>query len=213
MKRFDAILVFARAPVSGQVKTRLANDIGDAAALAAYERLGRACWDSVLGARRATGCRAHVVYTPENGEARVRGWLSEADVYEAQQGGDLGDRMSAAVAAALGGGARRVVLVGTDCPALSASLLVEAFAALDDADVVLGPATDGGYYLIGMASACTEVFADVPWSTARTLEVTLLRAAAAGLRVKQLERLSDVDTAADWRAWTRAATDSRISPG
>lgn len=201
----DALIVFARAPELGRVKTRLASEIGDAEALAAYRELGRICWSNALAARAAGGCRALVAYTPRDGEDAVRAWLTGADAYVAQQDGDLGERMLAALTAERDGGARRVVVIGTDCPTLSAGALADAFAALADADVVIGPATDGGYYLIGMSRAHRMLFADVPWSSAHTLAVTLGRARAAGLRVAQLHPLSDVDTADDWHAWQRAA--------
>ena len=82
-------------------------------------------------------------------------------------------------------------------------MLTDAFVTLHTADVVIGPATDGGYYLIGMSRAHDVLFADVPWSSPLTLGVTLDRAQAAGLRVALLQPLSDVDTADDWYAWKR----------
>lgn len=202
-----AIVAFARAPELGRVKTRLASELGDPAALAAYHELGRACWQAVLAARSALGCRALVAFTPAPAEQVMRDWLGGADAYFAQPAGDLGHRMLAAIAAALAGGAQRVVLIGTDCPQLSHPAMADALAALDDADVVIGPATDGGYYLVGMSRPHAVVFADVPWSSSLTLAITLERAAAAGLRVVQLSTLSDVDTAEDWRAWRAAVAD------
>ena len=199
-----AIVTFARAPELGRVKTRLASELGARAALAAYHELGRVCWQAVLAARSALGCRTLVAFTPAPAEQAMRDWLPGADAYLAQPEGDLGRRMLAAIAAALGGGAQRVVLIGTDCPMLSPQLIAEALAALDDVDVVIGPATDGGYYLVGMSRAHAALFADVPWSSHLTLSITLERAATAGLRVAQLAPLSDVDTADDWRAWRHA---------
>ena len=199
----DVIVVFARAPELGRVKTRLAEEIGDAAALVAYLELGRTCWSNALAARGAMGGRALVAYTPDDGGDSVRAWLSGADAYMAQRDGNLGERMLSALTAVLSDGALRVVVIGSDCPTLSARLLTDAFVALHTADVVIGPATDGGYYLIGMSRAHDVLFADVPWSSPLTLGVTLDRAQAAGLRVALLQPLSDVDTADDWYAWKR----------
>ncbi len=201
----DVIILFARAPELGRVKTRLAQEIGDAAALAAYQELGRTCWSNAVAARSTLGGRALVAYTPHDGEASVRAWLSGADAYMAQQSGDLGQRMLSAITLALSDGAGQVVVIGSDCPTLSERVLLDAFAALDRADVVIGPATDGGYYLIGMSRARDVLFADVPWSSALTLRVTMDRAHAAGLRVAKLQPLSDVDTADDWCAWRSRA--------
>ncbi len=201
----DAIVVFARAPQLGLVKTRLASEIGDAAALSAYVELGRITWEHASDARRTLHCHAVVAYTPRDAEPAVRAWLGGADAYIAQDEGDLGQRMLGAIARVLADGAGRVVVIGTDCPSLTSGVLGDAFAALNDADVVLGPATDGGYYLIGMSRPFGAIFSDVPWSSANTLAVTLERAAAARLKVAQLSPLSDVDTAADLIAWQREA--------
>ena len=200
----DTIVVFARAPELGRVKSRLAAEIGEVAALAAYDALARGCWRNTLEARDDTGCRAVIAFTPDDAGPAVHAWLADADSCIAQGTGDLGDRMLGAITAVLAAGARKVVVTGTDCPALSAAVLRDAFAALDASDVVLGPATDGGYYLIGMSAAHGAVFTGVPWGSDRTLAVTLAHSAAAGLRVALLGPLSDVDTAEDWRAWTHS---------
>lgn len=202
-----AIVTFARAPEHGRVKTRLAAELGAAEALAAYRELGRTCWRAVLAARATSGCRALVAYTPAGEEQAMRDWLAGGDAYLAQPEGDLGHRMFAAITAARAQGAERVVLIGTDCPMLSHEILADAFAALDDADVVFGPATDGGYYLVGMSEAHRLLFEHVPWSSPLTLGTTLAHAATAGLRVAQLKPLSDVDTADDWRAWRAAVAE------
>jgi rSAM/selenodomain-associated transferase 1 len=128
-------------------------------------------------------------------------WLGGDLSYEPQLESDLGARMHAAIAARVAAGARRVVVIGTDCPGVTGAGVRSAFAALDDADVVLGPATDGGYYLIGMREPQAALFRDVPWSTHRTLAVTLERARAARLCVALLDTLRDIDTADDWRAY------------
>lgn len=94
-----------------------------------------------------------------------------------------------------------MIVVGTDCPSLTAETVEQAFDALERAEVVIGPALDGGYYLIGMSSLQSSLFIDVPWSSADTRAITLERARAAGLRVSLLPVLRDIDTANDWRAW------------
>lgn len=193
-----SLVIFARAPQLGRVKTRLAREIGDAAALAAYVGLANECWVQARGAQLRLDARLVVAFTPPEGEDAIREWLTEATEYMSQSSGDLGERMLHAVARELDIGADRVVVMGTDCPSLSAGVLGAAFGALDEADVVIGPAMDGGYYLIGMRGAHSALFADVPWSSPDTLATTLDRAREAGLSVRQLGLLRDVDTAADW---------------
>jgi rSAM/selenodomain-associated transferase 1 len=124
----------------------------------------------------------------------------------AQSGHDLGARMADAFARAFARGARRVAIVGTDVPGVSRATVREALSALEVADVVMGPADDGGYYLIGLRAPWPGLFAGIEWSTPSVREQTLARAAAAGLSVRELARLRDVDTLEDVRAeWPRIA--------
>lgn len=212
----DVLVIFARAPERGRVKTRLAAAVGDDAALACYRALGAAVVRAVRPPRDGgvPAWRTVVAHTPADAAPALRAWLAPAGgalAYEPQADGDLGARMRAAVERAVEAGAARVVVIGTDCPDVDATVVGEALAALDDpdapggADVVLGPALDGGYYLVGVrapaARACTALFEQVPWSASDTLAVTLARAAAAGLRVAQLAPRRDVDTVDDWRWW------------
>lgn len=204
-----ALVVLARAPELGRVKTRLAREIGEAAALQAYRELGTA----VLGAVGRLGdCDLVVAYTPADRKGPVRAWLGPAPGYEPQREGDLGARMLGAIASRFAAGAAKVLVIGTDCPDLDPELLEAAFAQLDRSDAVLGPAADGGYYLVGMKRPIPEVFQGIPWSTPATLSATLARAAAAGISVALLEERRDIDTAADWRAW-RAAQGGASAPG
>ena len=193
-----ALIVFARVPADGQVKTRLAAAIGAAAATAAYTRLAQL----VIGAvQQGSSYSVSVAYTPADGERAMRAWLGPGLAMQPQADGDLGARMASAIGEAIDGGAGRVVVIGTDCPAVTAHVVEEAFTRLDGADVVIGPASDGGYYLIGMSRLHPGLFADVPWSSPETLRTTLERARALQLRVTMLDERRDIDTADDWRAW------------
>lgn len=212
------LVVFARAPERGRVKTRLAASIGDEAALDCYRALGAAVVAAVRPPAPPDGrpaWRTVVAHTPADAAPALADWLApvhDALAYLPQHDGDLGARMRAAVEHAVAEGADRVVVIGTDCPDVDAATVAEALAALADADVVLGPALDGGYYLVGVRApadrASAALFAGVPWSAPDTLEVSLARAAAAGLTVAQLAPLRDVDTGEDlawWQERLRAA--------
>jgi uncharacterized protein len=213
-----ALILIARAPVPGAVKTRLAAEIGAGPALRAYRALGRRVARAVATLDR---CRRIVAYTPADAETVTREWLGAEFTYEAQAPGDLGDRMAAALAAQWASGADQVVLIGTDCPTLDGATVEAAFAALaGGAPAVFGPADDGGYYLVGAsrgaARACgvgaaelsAILFTGVPWSSAHTLSATLARARQRGLHVALLPSMRDVDTAADWRAWLTTEADT-----
>lgn len=188
------VIVFARAPVPGRVKTRLAADLGPERATRIYRWLGRATVDALR-----PGPWAVTVYVepPDDVSTEsVRDWLGHGVEYQGQTAGDLGTRMAAAIADALGR-TSAVCVVGTDIPDVHESTVQDAFDALETHDLVLGPATDGGYYLVGLTQPRPELFRDIPWSTDRVLELTLERAHAAGLRVAALEPRTDVDTVED----------------
>ena len=192
------LLIFARHPELGRVKTRLARTLGDEAALAVYvELLGhtRAAAEALPGAHKTIWFADHAP-TPAEAEAHWPGYDCRV-----QPAGDLGQRMAAAFGQAFAAGAEAAAIIGTDCPGLSTAHLAAAFAHLRDHDVVLGPADDGGYYLLGMRQVHAALFADKAWSTDAVLPATLADAARLGLRVALLPTLRDVDTEADLRAW------------
>ena len=203
------LVVFARAPVAGRVKTRLYQPRdGEAAGLTAEQAaavyaafIADVCAGGVRSgiARRRLYVAGDVTHPHLVQVARESGFTICA-----QQGADLGDRMSAAIDAELSAGASSVVLVGTDSPTLPASYLQRAADFLAGAaDVVLGPAADGGYYLIGARHPIPTVFAaGMAWGTAQVLPATLQRLhelAAAGTQVALLPFFYDVDTPSDLR--------------
>ena len=191
-----SLLVFAKAPYPGRVKTRLAPALGEEKAAALYRRMGKTIIEAVL-----TGdFRTTVVYDPPGEVRAMRDWLGESVPLTPQSGGDLGTRMSTAISQALET-AQRVCLIGTDTPEVDSAVVIEAFDALDSADLVLGPARDGGYYLVGMSEPRPEIFDGIAWSTDGVYRDTLARADESALRVAELETLTDVDEPADIPEW------------
>jgi rSAM/selenodomain-associated transferase 1 len=184
------IVVFGREPRPGSVKSRLAATVGSEQASAVYAVL----LDAALRAARAAGFETVLSLAGPPSAAWVRG-LKVA--WELQQGADLGTRMAAAFAAHLGGGADRVVLVGSDCPGLRPRHLRAAQAALAAAPVVLGPSTDGGYWLIAQRAPGVDLFSEIPWSAPTTLAATRRRLRKVGIEWSELETLVDIDTEAD----------------
>lgn len=201
------IIIFARAPRLGEVKTRLAAEMGNEAALEVYRELAEIAFSSVA---RAAADRAVVACTPDTCLDQLRAWTAKTSgvvMHCVPQGsGDLGERLTRAIDDGFYHGANAVIVIGTDCPALTSSVLNGAFAVLDHADVVIGPAYDGGYYLIGLRAPHVELFAGLPWSTPDVLAMTIEAARRGALSVRLLPPLADIDTAADWRAW-RGATE------
>ncbi|RSK34557.1 TIGR04282 family arsenosugar biosynthesis glycosyltransferase [Hymenobacter metallilatus] len=201
------LLIFARHPELGRVKTRLAADIGAEGALAVYQEL--------LAHTRAVVAPLAVHKTV---------WLAEAPAaplpapewpgYEPllQPAGDLGQKMQTAFAHAFARQAGRVLIIGTDCPGLTTALLTEAFEALLTHDVVLGPAADGGYYLLGMRQLYPQLFQAKSWSTATVRAETLADIRRLQLRLHQLPELQDIDTGADLKAW-QTSSGRTLVPG
>jgi hypothetical protein len=201
--RMDALVVMARAPRLGTVKTRLAAEVGDERALAIH----RAMTERVVRAVGSAPCAVTVSYTPSDAGTEMGEWLGDRFQFVPQSGSGLGERMLAAIEGRLAGGAERVVVIGTDCPTLDAGTVREALAALETHDVVFGPASDGGYYLVGVRGPHRAIFDRVPWSSEHTLAVSLVRAADAGLTIALLDEMRDVDTAEDWR-WHEERQDT-----
>ena len=188
------LIVFVKAPRPGEVKTRLAAGIGAEQAAAAYRALAEGVLERT--APLAQEYERLVFHAPPEAGAEIALWLP-AETLVPQEGPDLGARMDAAFGAAFERGARKAVLVGSDVPQLGRTHVGQAFDALEDVPVVLGPAADGGYYLVGLRERRPELFQGIEWGTAGVLEATLARCAALGLRPRLLATLVDIDTAAD----------------
>ncbi len=203
----ETLLVFAKAPVPGRVKTRLGAEVGHNQAARIYTYLARRVVDRIRGG--AYGIR--VCYDPPGEREAVRAMLPRhQDLrFLSQHPGQLGERLEWAFREAFRR-ATRVVVIGTDAPGVDAALVSEAFFRLRQVDLVLGPALDGGYYLLGLSHPAPELFAGIPWSTEKVLERTLERARARGLETALLPPLPDVDTLADWK--DHLATEG-LAPG
>jgi rSAM/selenodomain-associated transferase 1 len=192
----DALIVFVKAPRPGSVKTRLVPVLGAEGAAAFYRILAEE--EVRRTAPRAGDYTRRLFFAPADARDAITAWFPD-EVLVPQQGADLGARMGAAFEESFRSGARRVAIIGTDVPTVSRELVLDAFRALGDHDVVLGPARDGGYYLLALARPCTEIFRGIPWSTADVLSATVAKARALGLSVKALETLTDIDTLEDVR--------------
>ncbi|MFZ3261518.1 MAG: TIGR04282 family arsenosugar biosynthesis glycosyltransferase [Thiobacillus sp.] len=191
------IVIFAKAPVPGRVKTRLIPVLGEAGAA----RLAARMLDLALGKARAAAVGpVELCMSPAPDSPDWAGIPLPADIETRDQGaGDLGARMARAAQRALAQG-EAVLLIGTDCPQLTAARLREAAAQLMSHDAVLHRAADGGYPLLGLRAFDASLFDDIPWSTAAVADLTLERMAALGWNVWLGETLQDIDVPADLAA-------------
>jgi rSAM/selenodomain-associated transferase 1 len=195
----SVLAIMARAPVLHQCKTRLESELGAEGALQAHIELVHA---TLARLHKVTNVQVSLWVTQFDEATRAWGAEFDLPVYE-QHGSDLGARMHNVFVSLFEAGAGQVCLVGTDCPEVSSSYVVQAFAGLSVTPLVLGPAQDGGYGLIGMSKPCAVVFQDIEWSSPVVSAQTLQRAAAANLAVTVLETIWDVDDPADWRRYLR----------
>lgn len=164
-----AIILFVRNPVLGEVKTRLAATIGKENALEIYKKL----LEHTRSITAHLPCDKFVFYADYINEQDL--WKNEIYKKRIQDGEDLGERMTRAFQSLLGSGYKEVLIIGSDCYELSQQHLEEAFEMLQRTDVVLGPATDGGYYLLGLKEPTPELFTDMAWSKAGVFNETINR--------------------------------------
>ena len=189
-----ALGLFARAPIPGQVKTRLAPALTPEGTTALYR-----CFllDTVGLAMMVRSWETIIFYTPAKARRVLRDMVKEPLELISQSRGDLGERMSQAFQELFARGHRLAVILGGDLPTLPLGRLRAAFSALEQRPVVLGPSLDGGYYLIGLQAPQPELFEGVAWGTPQVLEQTVDRLNRLGLEAECLEPWYDVDTADD----------------
>lgn len=190
----DSLLVFYKYPEKGFAKTRLAKEIGEEEALKVYKVLLSYTFDII---NELTDTDIYLFYTTKR-QGHDIDEICNSDWYiHKQSGGSLGKRFSNGFQDVLGPTGKKVVVIGTDCVGLTKDIIKEAFASLNDSDIVIGPTEDGGYYLIGMKEA-HNVFQDIPWSTENVYERTIERVNDLGLDHHTLPILNDVDVKKDW---------------
>lgn len=197
--RQTTLIVFARVPRLGEVKTRLAATMGAPAALEIYCEL---LLHTLATAASAVGYQRRVLMLADDDPHAVcTGWAERFGfVIDIQHGADLGERMQRAIDTTCIAG-HRAVLIGSDCPAMRPGDLEDAHAALCTADSVVAPAEDGGYVLIGCARPGLPLFERIDWGSPRVFEQTLARAQTHSITVARLRTLWDVDTIEDWQRW------------
>jgi hypothetical protein len=199
IKRQRHLIIYAKRPLPGYAKTRLGADLGDEAAAGFYARLLYGYLFNLLNAD--LGDSAVTLSVATSADVAFFAEAFPELTVRAQVTGDLGTRMATSLERAFAQGAEAAVLTGSDIPGLNATRIDDAFRALDDAPVVIGPAVDGGYYLIGMQAPGVDLFHDIPWSTDQVLAQTEAQAHAQGLALVKLPQLMDIDTVEAYTVW------------
>jgi len=184
------LIIFVKNPVLGNVKTRLAKGIGDEKALEIYVQL----LELTRKVAQQINCTRHVFYSDE---IENDAWDEDKFNKHVQEGDDLGERMKNAFEKVFALGAKKAVIIGSDCPQLTSGIVSDSFEILNQKDVAIGPAKDGGYYLIGMKNLHPFLFESKEWSTDSVFEDTILDLMENRLSYGRLETLSDLDNIYD----------------
>ncbi|MBI5524553.1 MAG: TIGR04283 family arsenosugar biosynthesis glycosyltransferase [Desulfarculus sp.] len=211
MAKAQRLIIFTRYPEPGQVKTRLIPALGEEGAAGLARRLAQDTLAWGMSLARQEPVRLEVRFAGGD-ETAMRSWLGLAPLYRPQGEGDLGQRMARALHQALQEGEERVVLVGIDCPRRDDRLMSQAFQALASHDLVLGPAQDGGYYLVGLRQPAPAIFQGISWGGPEVLRQTLDAAGRAGLSTHLLATLPDIDRPEDLPSLKEAPQPPRLEP-
>jgi len=190
----EILIIFTRYPEAGKTKTRMIPALGAEGAA----NLQRKMTEQTLLKVQQLPQLIEVHFAGGNLQL-MQQWLGDNIIYQPQNQGDLGIKMQTAFARAFAAKMSKVVIIGIDCPELNSAILIEAFTALNHHDLVLGPAADGGYYLIGLTTLIPELFIGINWGTSQVLAQTKTLAENLNLKVNYLPILNDVDRPEDFK--------------
>jgi rSAM/selenodomain-associated transferase 1 len=189
-----AIVIMAKEPVENQVKTRLTPRLDPQTASKIYHGF---LLDRIEQVENLREVDHFVAITPESSGSFFEDIIPKDFTLLRQKGKDLGERLSNISNTLFESGYKKIVIMDSDSPNLPSDLITSALTELNNADLVLGPCKDGGYYLIGLSSHESKIFQDIPWSTSKVIEITKERAKAQGKNISLLEKWYDVDTIED----------------
>ena len=194
----ESIIIFAKFPEQGKVKTRLAKSIGFEKATELYARLAEHSFNET---KKLSNVTRYLFYSDISDRKRISEWIGVGFTLYPQSEGSLGERMKNAFNKVITKGSTKTIIIGSDIPGLSKSLISKAFKELGESEIVIGPSKDGGYYLLGMKKFYPELFEGISWSTEVVLSQTLAKAKLLNLKVTLLKELIDIDRIADFREW------------
>ena len=194
------LIIFTRYPQPGKTKTRLIPALGVEGATNLQRQMTEFTLSKVKKFQESAAISFEIRFTGGNLQL-MQNWLGTELNYLLQGEGDLGKRMENSFLSAFNKGAQEVVIIGIDCPDISAEVLAQAFEKIHNCDLLLGPAVDGGYYLIGLKRAIGELFINIDWGTSKVLQQTVDIAQQLNLSVGYLATLADVDRPEDLPIW------------
>ena len=201
-KKETAIIVFTRFPMAGKVKTRLAKNMGNKFAVSFFKACAEHTFMELLKVKE-TGPELFLFCSEENEIEQVMQWAGNNFNYFSQLGKDLGLKMFNAFDTVFKRGYKKVIIIGTDAPDVSMNILQSAISVLDNYSVVVGPANDGGYYLLGFKSKLIDLFSGIEWSTNSVFDNTIKKLNNSKINYFVLDELIDIDTLDDLQNWLK----------
>ncbi|WP_373527032.1 TIGR04282 family arsenosugar biosynthesis glycosyltransferase [Nostoc sp.] len=200
------LIIFTRYPEPGKTKTRLIPTLGSVGAANLQREMTEHTIFQVQELQKAVAISVEVRFA--GGDLQLmEDWLGLGLVYQSQGEGDLGSRMVRSLFDAFQSGAEKVIIIGTDCPGVNTQILAIAFEKLHAFDVVIGPAIDGGYYLIGLRQPIPELFVNIEWGTAEVFQKTVDIAQKLSLSQVNLPPLADIDRPEDLPIWEQVIAE------
>ncbi|MCW6051541.1 TIGR04282 family arsenosugar biosynthesis glycosyltransferase [Lyngbya sp. CCAP 1446/10] len=192
----EKLMVFTRYPEPGKTKTRLIPVLGETGAANLHRLMAQKVIARSISLQNSRRLSVEIHHTGGS-QQQMQDWLGSDIIYQNQIDGDLGARMTAAFQKSFNSGVDKAVIIGTDCPALKAEIIAQAFDKLSQHDLVLGPAKDGGYYLIGLRRSIPELFRGINWGTSEVFAATRAIAQNLDLNIANLPTLADIDLPED----------------
>ena len=205
-----SLIIFARHPEKGKVKTRLAKTLGAEKATEFY----RLCAEHLFQETKKLPpeIKRYIYFDGIENENRLQAWAGADFNYAVQADGSLGRRLENAFSIQFSQGAGKVLIVASDVPDISSSIMVRAFRSLDNYEIVIGPCHDGGYYMIGMKQMHRDIFNGIPWSTSQVYTRTLTNINKLGISLCQLRSLYDIDKEEDLNQWSKTIITPESNP-
>lgn len=195
-----AIIVFTRYPVLGKVKTRLASETSREFAFSFYKTCAEHTFNE-LNYLNYRECDIFIFGSEEKDLHQIKAWTDNSFIYCSQEGDNLGEKMFNAFKKIFDKNYKKVIIVGTDAPDITSDLIQNGFNVLNENDCVIGPANDGGYYLLGFNGRVLNLFSSINWSTNSVLDQTIKKIKKLGIKYFLLDELIDVDTRDDLIQW------------
>jgi uncharacterized protein len=193
----NLLIIFVKYPKPGYVKSRLALNIGDCKAAQVYKTVTEQLISAVGPSSNGNSYDMSVAYSPPTAAEDMKTWLGRSIQLIPQSGANLGERMQKAFSDGFSRGYKSIIIIGSDCPAVTNELIILSLEKLKAHDVVIGPALDGGYYLLGLCRSEPRLFAGIDWSTEHVLKQTIERCTALHRSYVLLPELRDIDRIED----------------